>query len=79
MPAGRVAVVRRDAPVGEPVAEPDVLAGAPHDVPAQPDKPFLREHRWLILGVLIVIAALGTLAVRWWFGPQVSNEPRVES
>ena len=67
--------MKRDPPAGEPVAEPSVLAGAPYDAPAQPDKPsFLRQHRWQTLGVLIVIAGLATLAVRWWLGPQVTTE-----
>jgi HlyD family secretion protein len=64
-----------DRPAGEPAAGPGAVAGAPRAGRAPPDKPtFLRKHRWQALGALIVIAGLGTFAVRWWLGPQVGAE-----
>ncbi|MEO8299927.1 MAG: efflux RND transporter periplasmic adaptor subunit [Burkholderiales bacterium] len=71
--------MKRDPPAGEAEAESSVLlgddAGAPHDLPAQPHKPsFLRRHRWQAVCLLVVIAALCTLIVRWWLGTQVITE-----
>ena len=77
-PAPGVAAVQADVFV-EPVAAgvPAQLATQPTPDPSPASKArpsYLRAHRWQVLAAFAVLIGGGTLAVRWWMGPQVSTE-----
>jgi HlyD family secretion protein len=50
------------------------VAVAAGETPVEKPKPsFLRQHRGPVIAALIGAIVLGTLAVRWWLGPQATT------